>query len=77
VLSRSSHGQWIVLIILGMASRVFACPVCWVGRDGTTSAYLLTAVLMCTVLLIIFGGMVYYVSRQAKHEGATGHEWDG
>ena len=77
MLSRSSHAQWLVLIVLGMASRAFACSVCWAGRDGTTSAYLLTAVLMCMVLLIIFGGMGYYAFRQTKHEDAAGHEQDG
>jgi hypothetical protein len=51
------RGQWLVPIILSIASQVSACPVCGVGRDGTASVYLMTAVLMCTVPLMMFGAM--------------------
>jgi hypothetical protein len=59
--------QWLVPIILGMTSEVLACPVCGVGRDGTASVYLMTAVLMCIVPLVMFGAMAYYLLRRTKH----------
>jgi hypothetical protein len=57
------RGQWLVPIILGMASQVFVCPVCGVGRDGTASVYLMTAVLMCIAPLVMLGAMAYYLFR--------------
>jgi hypothetical protein len=63
---RRLRGQWLVPLILGSASRVAACPVCGVGRDGKASVYLMTAILMCTVLLMMVGAIAYYLFRQTK-----------
>jgi hypothetical protein len=68
------RGQWLVPIILSIASQVSACPVCGVGRDGTASVYLMTAVLMCTVPLMMFGAMAYYLFRQSTHDQYQQHE---
>ena len=68
------RGQWLVPIILSIASQVSACPVCGVGRDGTASVYLMTAVLMCTVPLMMFGAMAYYLFRQSTHDQHQQHE---
>ena len=67
------RGQWLVPIILGIASPGSACPVCGVGRDGTASVYLITAVLMCIVPLMMFGGVAYYLSpaHQARSTPAS------
>ncbi len=46
--------------------QVLACPVCGVGRDGTASVYLITAILMCIVPLVMFGGMAYYLLRRSE-----------
>ena len=59
---------WFLLITLHLTSPVYACPVCGVGRDGTTSAYLMTAALMSLVPLAMAGAIVYYIVRQAKHD---------
>jgi hypothetical protein len=68
------RGLWLVPIILGIACRVSACPVCGVGRDGTASVYLITAVLMSTVPLVMGGAMAYYLIRRAKHDRHRQHE---
>jgi hypothetical protein len=65
---------WILLITLHMTSQVYACPVCGVGRDGTTSAYLMTAALMSLVPLVMAGAIVYYLVRQAKHDSGRSPE---
>ena len=59
---------WLVLTAMGLASQADACAVCGFGRDGTTSAYLMTAALMSTVPLVMGGAIVYYLFRQAKHD---------
>jgi hypothetical protein len=61
-------GQWLVPLFLGIASQVAACPVCGVGRDGTASVYLMTAILMCTVPLMMVGAIAYYLFRQTQHD---------
>ena len=68
------RGLWLVPIILGLACRVSACPVCGVGRDGTASVYLMTAVLMSGVPLVMFGAVAYYLFRRAKHGQHRQHE---
>jgi hypothetical protein len=68
------RGQWCILIIVGIASEVSPCPVCGVGRDGTASVYLMTALLMCIVPLVMFGAMAYYPFRRAKHDQHQQHE---
>jgi hypothetical protein len=68
------RGQWCIPIIVGIASEVSACPVCGVGRDGTASVYLMTAVLMCTVPLVMCGAMAYYLFRRTKHNQHQQHE---
>jgi hypothetical protein len=68
------RGLWLVPIILGIACRVSACPVCGVGRDGTASVYLMTAVLMSTVPLVMGGVMAYYLIRRAKRDRHQQHE---
>lgn len=62
------RGQWVVPLFLGIASQVAACPVCGVGRDGTASVYLMTAILMCTVPLMMVGAIAYYLFRQTQHD---------
>ncbi len=57
---------WLVPTILDITSKVWACPVCGVGRDETASVYLMTAVLMCIVPLVICGAMAYYLFRRTK-----------
>jgi hypothetical protein len=68
------RGQWLVPLILGIASQVAACPVCGVGRDGTASVYLMTAILMCTVPLMMVGAIAYYLFRQTQHNQPRQHE---
>ena len=68
------RGQWLVPIILGIASPGSACPVCGVGGDGTASVYLITALLMCIVPLMMFGGVAYYLFRRTKHAQPQPHE---
>jgi hypothetical protein len=68
------RGLWLVPIILGIACQVSACPVCGVGRDGTASVYLMTAVLMSAVPLVMAGAMAYYLIRRAKHDHRQQHE---
>jgi hypothetical protein len=68
------RGQWLVPLILGMASQVSACPLCGVGRDGTASVYLMTAVLMCIVPFVMLGAMAYYLFRQTKYDQHQPHE---
>lgn len=57
----------LLLIMLHLSSQAYACPVCGVGRDGTTSAYLMTAALMSLVPLVMAGAIIYYLVRQVKH----------
>ena len=68
------RGQWLVPIILGITSEVLACPVCGVGRDGTASVYLVTAVLMSIVPLVMFGTMAYYLFQRTKSAQHQPHE---
>ena len=68
------RGQWLVPIIVSITSEVVACPVCGVGRDGTASVYLMTAVLMCIVPLMMFGAMAYYLFRRTKPDQHQSHE---
>lgn len=65
----------LLLIALDIASQAYACPVCGVGRDGTTSAYLMTAALMSIVPLVMAGAIVYYLFRQAKHDQGRQQGW--
>jgi hypothetical protein len=58
--------QWLVPITLGITSEALACPVCGVGREGTASVYLMTAVLMCIVPLVMVGAMAYCLFRRTK-----------
>jgi hypothetical protein len=62
------RGERLVPITLGVASQVSARLVCGVGRDGTASVYLMTAVLMCTVPLMMLGALPYHLFRQAKYD---------
>jgi hypothetical protein len=57
---------WFLLMAPHIPSQAYACPVCGVGRDGTTSAYLMTAALMSIVPLVMAGAIVYYLFRQVK-----------
>jgi hypothetical protein len=59
---------WLTILAVSLASQVYACPVCGFGRDGTTSAYLMTAAIMSLVPLMVVGAIVYYLIRQAKHD---------
>ncbi len=68
------RGQWLVPSILGITSEVLACPVCGVGRDGTASVYLMTAVLMSIVPLVMFGTMAYYLFQRTKSAQHQPHE---
>jgi hypothetical protein len=68
VLRRRMSLAWLLLITLHLTSPAYACPVCGVGRDGTASAYLMTAALMSLVPLVLAGAIVYYLVRQAKHD---------
>jgi hypothetical protein len=68
VLRRRISPVWLLLITLHLTSQAYACPVCGVGRDGTTSAYLMTAALMSLVPLAMAGAIVYYLVRRAKHD---------
>jgi hypothetical protein len=67
MLRRQVSTVGLLLMVLQIASQVYACPVCGVGRDGTTSAYLMTAALMSIVPLVMAGAIIYYLFRQAKH----------
>ena len=62
---------WLLLITLYLTLPAYACPVCGVGRDGTTSAYLMTAALMSLVPLAMAGAIVYYLVRRAKHDSGS------
>ena len=66
--------QWLMLLALGLAAPAMACPVCGVGQDGTTSAYLMTAVLMSTIPFMMAGAIVYYLVRRAHHTPGEPHE---
>ena len=68
MLRRRISPVWLFLITLLTTSQAYTCPVCGVGRDGTTSAYLMTAALMSLVPLVMAGAIVYYLVRQAKHD---------
>jgi hypothetical protein len=68
VLRRRISPVWLFLITLLTTSQAYTCPVCGVGRDGTTSAYLMTAALMSLVPLVMAGVIVYYLVRQANHD---------
>ena len=68
MLRRRISPVWLLLITLLTTSQAYACPVCGVGRDGTTSAYLMTAALMSLVPLVMAGAIVYYLVRRAKHD---------
>jgi hypothetical protein len=59
---------WLAVLVglVALASDAHACPVCGFGRDGTTSAYLMTAALMSLVPLTMAGAFVCYLLRQAK-----------
>ena len=61
-------GGWLAVLtaLVGLASEAYACPVCGFGRDGTTSAYLMTAALMSLVPLTMAGAFVLYLLRQAR-----------
>jgi hypothetical protein len=54
----------LALAALGIASPAFSCAVCGLGREGSGSTYLMTAVLMSTIPLLIIGGLVYYLFQQ-------------
>jgi hypothetical protein len=58
------RGQWLV-------------PLCGVGRDGTASVYLMTAILLCAVPLMMVGAIAYYLFRQTEYERNAGPrgEW--
>jgi hypothetical protein len=66
--------QWLTLLTLGLAAPALACPVCGIGQDGTTSAYLITAVLMSTIPLMMLGVIVYYLVRRVHHSPGEAHE---
>jgi hypothetical protein len=55
-------------LALSLSSAAEGCSVCGFGRDGTSSAYLITAILMSLAALTIFGALAYYMFRQAKDE---------
>jgi hypothetical protein len=62
------RGEWLVPITLGIASQVSVRLVRGAGRHGTASGYLMTAVLMCTVPLMMLGALAYYLFRQATYD---------
>ena len=66
--------SWLVLMAMSTASQAYACPVCGFGRGGTTSAYLITAVLMSLVPLMMAGAIVYYLRRSAIGSARTSKE---
>ena len=61
-------GLWLTVFmgLVALVSEAYACPVCGFGRDGTTSAYLMTAALMSLVPLTMAGAFIFYLLRQAK-----------
>ena len=61
---------WLGLTAMSLTAPAYACPVCGLGRDGTSSAYLVTAVLMSLAPLTMFGAIAYYLFRQVKRDQA-------
>jgi hypothetical protein len=66
--------QGLMLLALGLGAPALACPVCGIGQDGATSAYLMTAVLMSTVPLIMAGAILYYLARRVNRAQGEAHE---
>jgi hypothetical protein len=66
--------SWLVLLVMSTASQAYACPVCGFGRGGTTSAYLITAVLMSLVPLMMAGAIACYLRRTATDSSRTSRE---
>jgi hypothetical protein len=65
---------WLILVAMIPASQAYACAVCSFGRDGTTSAYFLTAALMSLVPLMMAGAIAYYLYRHIEPDRAKPHK---
>ncbi len=60
---------WRLLIsiaVLALPARLYACPVCGVGKEGARFAFIFTTGLLTFVPLIMIGSVCYYLWRRTQ-----------